>query len=189
MKTKTIALLLLLCLASVASFAGDIKGNGIMQSDLYLFLRNTQKAVMNQVVSASAIAQAASPNSKNVSFGAFQYTVDGIWYARAASTNYTLAAPDATLPTQSYSAGAITRNYLFSLNSSGTVTVDVGTATALPAVPDNFTPFGKVVIALSSGGAFRVGQTNFDATSVNATFTSIRVPNSGTNKVKLTSLY
>jgi len=187
MKKKLVGLLLVALLLFGGGFyvtAGDITSTGQSWADVYKLLKNLVTNVQNQSHSYGNISyNSTTPSGIDIN-NAIDYSIAGIMYQKAA-TDYT--APTAAT-VQAVSTECL---YLFSLNSSGTLTVTKGTATAttggaiLPDLPASSAPIGYVKINTSAAGTFTMGTTTFGGVGVTATFYNLGTMPSGNSKLGL----
>lgn len=172
--------------------AGDITSRGMSQKDLVQFLTNTvtisneakadynllRRQMLNRSFGSADIA--VSTTTINVATE-IDYTVNGVFYTKAATNGVTLTANAAQ-------TAATYRLYLLSLDSSGTVTCTQGAATTtdtavLPACPTpaTQTPFAYFKILTGAGQTFTSGTTSLvDSAIVSSTLYDVTTVNSGT---------
>ena len=217
---KKLILISIVLLIAISSFAGSIKPIGQLEGDMYMLLNNMRNSVMNYSLNKATVSTSAT-TSENISvvnsipivYGTANptsnvstttnFVINGEFYELRASFDYKLHTPDITVPTQSYYAtGNLsahpTLNYLFSVDSSGVITVDVGTSAVLPRLRDAFAPLAYVTIGLPATtnftyGQWRAGNSDFnqqtDGATTNIKFTSLQRVNSGYSKVSLENLF
>lgn len=120
---------------------------------------------------------ARSTNNTGIEIqAAFDFTIGGRVYTKAAADNIALtAAPAQPVLTSAY--------YLLSVNAAGTVTTTAGTSAAsnpaIPVPPDGQAVFGAIKVDLAEEATFTPGTTALNATNVTATFYNLtRVPSS-----------
>lgn len=85
---------------------------------------------------------------------------------KAATDNITMTACAAQ-------AESLSIYYLVSINSSGTITITKGTATALPSTPSGQVAIGAFKITTAAGYTFTSGTTDLSATGITSTFYDI----------------
>lgn len=110
---------------------------------------------------------------------ACSYTIAGVTYEKAATDNIAITAA----AEQAISTYCL---YLVSINSSGTVTVTKGTATAtdtavLPALPASSAPLGYFKIATDGVTTYTAGTTDNGAAGITDTYVDLTVMDSGTS--------
>ena len=140
---------------------GTITETGMSQKDLVRYLVGLLNANLTKggLTSSGAVATAKTTATIN-------YRIGGKLYSMAASTNLTFA-PTAAQTVPSYCL------YLFSLNSSGKLTVTKGpessasAGAALPAGPANQAPIGSVLVYASST-AFTMGTSTMGTAVISA---------------------
>jgi hypothetical protein len=135
------------------------------QRDLVRFLNNVANIINNQnFIKAGLTSSGAVSTAKTTT--ATYYAIAGKLYTMAASTNMTIP-PTAAQSTPTYCY------YLFSLNSSGALTVTKGAESAtsagasLPAVPASKAPIGSVLV-YASATAFTMGTSNMNTAVISA---------------------
>ncbi len=171
--------------------AGTITETGMSQRDLVRYLTNISTIVnelkadynlaryqlLNRSFTSGVLSSSGAVATAKTT-ATINYTIDGNLYSFAASSNmYITPTAAQSTPTYCY--------YLFSLNSSGAVTVTKGTEAAgtasltLPGVPDGTTPFGAVLVYASST-AFTMGTSNLNTAVIAApTWYNLSTVNSG----------
>jgi len=172
--------------------AGDITSTGMQQKDLVQFLTNTttmsneikddydllRRQILNRSFGNAGVV--ASTTTVNIAT-AFDYTINGVFYTKAATNEVALSANTA----QAESTYCL---YLLSIDSAGTVTCTKGanatTDTAvLPACPTpaTQTPFAYIKVLTGSGETFTSGTTSVaDSRIVSSTMFNITTVNGGT---------
>ena len=130
------------------------------EGELSNVLDKLQRATVNSLLTSGALAihGASSPNAKTTA--TMYYLLDGQLYSKAATDP--LTALSGTVTNAKFNA------FVFSINSAGTVSVQMGTeaatlgAVTLPTVTDGNVPFGMIVVNPTGTGNFVGGTTNLD---------------------------
>ncbi|MGB4967292.1 MAG: hypothetical protein WBO35_03775 [Candidatus Saccharimonadales bacterium] len=136
----------------------------------------------NRALTKAGLADHATAHEDVLTANAVTYTLDGVFYSKAAVAQIdlsTLAVLDETGSVKSIVAQAIgaTRVYLLALDSAGVVKIvqaaDVATTTSssnVPGCPRGYAPFGAVKIVNASAAAFIFGTTSKTAVGITASY-------------------
>jgi len=197
MRKQFLTFFILLMVAGVALWAGDITAIGMYQGDLFTFLTNTaarsngvDASVRNQPLGSAVLAKYQTGSSTFKTTVDLYYCIDEVVYAFVASTEVTIAtAPAAQVATTSCI-------YLASLDSSGNITWTKGTNVAAggtpvaPAVPADTSPFAEIRVDVTGSGSdtWTLGSDTFVATATTVTVTNVRWPRTGSSALATSNL-
>ena len=176
--------LMILALVAVVAcaFAGDITRTGQMPGDMYSLLNNVSNALMYRTMTDPSLV---TVNSTAITFNAFTYVNNGVFYAKAeAGTSLNLGV-DARLVTLNASS---TRYYLLQINSAGTISMNAGTSAGYNLPYSGYTPFAGIKITTKAGGSYRPGVSAWSSTSVNSVIEDLSVINRQPGAAKLQGL-
>lgn len=159
-----------------------------------------RKAIGNRCASKATLAINAGGAATVKTTGTTNYTIDGVYYAKAALSAQSIAvthdcfgSPVAAGVAAYVQPTNTTVFYVISLNAAGTVAVSQGsyagqtqtfandlgkiyTGTgAIPVEPAGYTAIGVIKVAPTSAVTFTPGTTLLDAANLNATFYDVDV--------------
>jgi hypothetical protein len=163
--------LVLMCVLSlflaVPVYSASITETGMSQGDLVKLLKSLKATVLSGAISSASLTAPnyASNGATASTQSVFTYRVNGRFYTSfAASTNLYVTKVGIAQPVSTYCY------YLFTINSSGVVTVTKGrhaastAGAAYPAAPSGGAIFGGVLIKTSAATAFTMGTSPFTPT-------------------------
>jgi hypothetical protein len=158
--------LVLMCVLSLFLagnvFAASITETGMSQGDLVILLKSLKAGVLNGAVSSGGLTSGftALQGATAKTVYPMPFKINGILYSLSSTSNmYLTKTAVQAVSTYCY--------YLFTINSSGAVTVTKGkeaastSASSYPAAPSGGVIFGGVLVKTSAATAFTMGTSSF----------------------------
>lgn len=163
MKKFLVLACVLTLLFACNSFAA-ISETGMSQGDLVKLLKSLKSGVLYGALGSAGMTTGfyAQQGATAAQTAPLYYKLNGVFYDRAASTNmYLTVLPEQAANTYCY--------YLFSVNSTGGVTVTKGregastSASSYPEIPSGEAAFAGLLVKTSAASAFTMGTSSFNS--------------------------
>ncbi len=159
--------LVLMCVLSLflaaPAYSASISETGMSQGDLVKLLKSLKNGVLYGALGSAGMTTGfhTTQGATAIQTAPLYYKINGVFYSKAATTNMYLTVLAAqTANTYCY--------YLFSVDSSGVVTVTKGregastTASSYPDVPSGKAAFAGLLVKTSAASAFTMGTSSFN---------------------------